>query len=274
MLEFQPLTLGELPRLRDFFKYSGGRICDTTPGTVFMWRDMYRTEYAVCDGSLYFKVDYPGLGPTFPLPLGGGRPEHFRRIAEYCCRQQLPISFCPVPREELDRLQDFFPNSAATANRDSFDYLYRAEDLQFFRGKKLSGPRNHVNKFLKTYGNWTFGDLTEDQVPEVLAFLDRYAAGWDKAAPSFHEEVSKNREVLEHLSAYDMKGGVLRVDGGVVGFSLGEIVGDTLFTHIEKADRDYEGCYQMLVALPTRATWACGPPSCVTSQWHFWKNLL
>ena len=85
-------------------------------------------------------------------------------------------------------------------------------------------------------------------VPEVLAFLDRYAAGWDKAAPSFHEEVSKNREVLEHLSAYDMKGGVLRVDGGVVGFSLGEIVGDTLFTHIEKADRDYEGCYQMLVA--------------------------
>ena len=93
MLEFQPLTLGELPRLRDFFKYSGGRICDTTPGTVFMWRDMYRTEYAVCDGSLYFKVDYPGLGPTFPLPLGGGRPEHFRRIAEYCCRQQLPISF-------------------------------------------------------------------------------------------------------------------------------------------------------------------------------------
>ena len=32
------------------------------------------------------------------------------------------------------------------------------------------------------------------------------------------------------------------------GFSLGEIIGDTLFTHIEKADRDYEGCYQMLVA--------------------------
>ena len=31
MLEFQPLTLGDLPRLRDFFKYSGGRICDTTP---------------------------------------------------------------------------------------------------------------------------------------------------------------------------------------------------------------------------------------------------
>ena len=43
-------------------------------------------------------------------------------------------------------------------------------------------------------------------------------------------------------------GGVLLVEGRIVGFSLGEIIGDTLFTHIEKADRDYEGCYQMLVA--------------------------
>ena len=41
---------------------------------------------------------------------------------------------------------------------------------------------------------------------------------------------------------------MLLVDGEIVGFSLGEIIGATLFPHIEKADRDYEGCYQMLVA--------------------------
>ena len=57
--------------------------------------------------------------------------------------------FLPVPKDELDRLQEFFPNSAAISNRDAFDYLYRAEDLKYFRGKKLSGQRNHVNKFLK-----------------------------------------------------------------------------------------------------------------------------
>ena len=47
---------------------------------------------------------------------------------------------------------------------------------------------------------------------------------------------------------YDLLGGILLVEGEIVGMSLGEVVGDTLFTHIEKADRDYEGCYQMLVA--------------------------
>jgi len=248
MLDFHPLELNDLPRLRDFFGYSGSRICDTTPGTVFIWRDMYRTEWAIYDGSLYFKVDYPGLGPTFTLPLGGGRTEHFRQIAAYCCRRKIPISFFPVPKDELERLQEFFPNSAAVPERDAFDYLYRAEDLKYFKGKKLSGQRNHVNKFLKTYGTWSFRPITPADIPAVKAFLDRYASRWDKSAASFHEDIAKTHEVLDHMAAYDLLGGMLTVDDQIVGFSLGEVVGDTLFTHIEKADRDYEGCYQMLVA--------------------------
>ena len=248
MLDFHPLQLEDLPKLRHFFDYSGSRICDTTPGTCFIWRDMYKTEWAVYDGSLYFKVYYPGLGDTFTLPLGGGRNEHYRQIADYCCRRKMPISFYPVPKDELERIQEFFPNSAAIPERDNFDYLYRAEDLKYFRGKKLSGQRNHVNKFLKTYGNWTFRVITPEDIPVVKAFLDRYASRVDKAAASFHEDISKTHEVLDHYTTYDMLGGMLLVDGEVVGFSLGEIIGDTLFTHIEKADRTYEGCYQMLVA--------------------------
>ena len=225
MLEFHPLQLEDLPKLRDFFAYSGSRICDTTPGTVFMWRDMYHTEWAIYDGSLYFKVDYPGLGPTFTLPLGGGRPEHYRQIAGYCCRRGMPISFYPVPKDELDRLQTAFPNSAAIPTRDAYDYLYRAEDLQFFRGKKLSGQRNHVNKFLKTYGNWSFRVITPEDLPAVGAFLDRYAAGVDKPSASFHEDLAKTREVLGNYTTYDMLGGMLLVDGQIAGFSLGGLPG-------------------------------------------------
>ena len=209
---------------------------------------MYQTEWAIYDGSLYFKVFYPDLGNTFTLPLGGGRPEHYRQIADYCCRRNMPISFYPVPKDELERLQQFFPNSAAIAARDSFDYLYRAEDLKYFRGKKLSGQRNHVNKFLKTYGNWTFRPIGAGDIPAVKAFLDRYASRWDKSAASFHEDIAKTHEVLDNFSLYDLLGGMLLVEGEIAGFSLGEVLGDTLFTHIEKADRDYEGCYQMLVA--------------------------
>ena len=56
MLQFKPLTLEDMPRLRPFFGHSSSRICDLTPGTIFMWRDMYHTEWAIYGDSLYFKV--------------------------------------------------------------------------------------------------------------------------------------------------------------------------------------------------------------------------
>jgi ribosomal protein S18 acetylase RimI-like enzyme len=52
------------------------------------------------------------------------------------------------------------------------------------------------------------------------------------------------------FEAYDelgLVGGVLRVDGQVVAFTYGSPLGDRLFcTHIEKADADYEGAFQMI----------------------------
>lgn len=248
MLDFHPLQLEDLPKLRGYFQKNDARICDTTVGTAFIWRNLYHTEYAIYEGALYFKVLYPGLGETFTLPLCGDRWEHYRQIADYCCRRDMPIAFYPVPAGELELLQKFFPNSAAISVRDNFDYLYRAEDLQYFRGKKLSGQRNHVNKFMKTYGNWTFRPITGEDIPALKAFLDRYAAGRDKPSPSFTEDIAKTREVLDNYDLYAMLGGMLLVEGEIVGFSLNERIGDTLFTHIEKADRDYAGCYQMLVS--------------------------
>lgn len=52
MLDFRPLQLEDLPRLRPYFAYSGSRLCDTTPGTVFIWRDMYRHRNTLCGTTL------------------------------------------------------------------------------------------------------------------------------------------------------------------------------------------------------------------------------
>ena len=249
MLNFRPLRLEDLPHLRQYFTINPGRLCDSTPGSTFIWRDLYTVEYAEDNGSLYFKVTVPDMGETFPLPLGHDREEHYCKLADYCCASGIPISFYPVPREELPALQEHFPNTAAISNRDSADYLYRAENLKYFKGKKLSGQRNHVNKFRKSYdGVWEFKPITPEDIPAVSAFLDSYAQRWNKPSPSFWEDIEKTHEILDNFQTYGLVGGMLLVEGDIAGFSLGEVIGDTLFTHIEKADRDYDGCYQMLVA--------------------------
>ncbi len=248
MLDFQPLQLKDLPRLRTYFSYSVSRLCDTTPAAAFIWRDLYQLQWALYDGSLYFKAALPDAGEVFTLPLGGGRTEHFTQIRDYCRRRGIPVRFYPVPRAELARLQEFFPQCTVTADRNAFDYLYRAEDLQHFRGRRLAGQRNHVNRFQRTYASWTFRPIEPEDVPAILRFLEHYRLTRGKDSASFREDLGKTREVLENLELYDMLSGVLLAEERIVGFSLGEIVGDTLFVHLEKADRTVEGGYQMLVS--------------------------
>ena len=249
MLEFTPITLNDFPKLRSFYEQNPSRICDSTPISTFIWRDMYNVRYAIEGSSLYMKVSVEGLGETFPLPLGGdSREQQLCAIADYCCRNRHPINFYPVPEDELPAIQAFFPNSACICDRDTFDYLYRAEDLKYFKGKKFSGQRNHVNKFLKTYESWEFRVITTDDVPALHDFLDEYVSRVCKPAPSFHEDIAKTREVLDHYELYSPLGGMLLADGQIVGFALGEVLGDTLYTHIEKADRSIPGGYQMLVS--------------------------
>ncbi|MDE6378584.1 MAG: phosphatidylglycerol lysyltransferase domain-containing protein, partial [Duncaniella sp.] len=48
--------------------------------------------------------------------------------------------------------------------------------------------------------------------------------------------------VLDNLDAYPFEGAVLSTPGhGVVAFTLGEVIGDTLYTHIEKMDHTVNG---------------------------------
>ena len=248
MLEFHPLTEEDLDTLRPFLADNPYRLCDLTVGGIFIWRDYYKTEWAIHENILYFKVDYPGFGTLFTLPHGGDGKREYEQVREYCIRRDLPLTFYPIPKEALEPLTKYFPCATAMSDRDTFDYLYLAEDLKYFKGKKLGGQRNHVNRFLRTYENWSFKPLTGADVPDVEAFLDRYAAGTQKDSSTFEEDMKKTREVLGAFEGYGMVGGVLRVDGQVIGFAIGEVVGDTLFVHIEKADRIFEGCYQMVVS--------------------------
>jgi hypothetical protein len=52
---------------------------------------------------------------------------------------------------------------------------------------------------------------------------------------------------LAHLEELELKGGLIRLDGEVIAFTLGEpICEDTFVVHIEKAFADIQGAYPMI----------------------------
>jgi hypothetical protein len=51
---------------------------------------------------------------------------------------------------------------------------------------------------------------------------------------------------VRNLLRYEQPAGVLRVNGKIAAFTLGEIFGDTLFVHIEKANHEIAGASEAI----------------------------
>ena len=246
-MEFTKLTLDDIDKLRPYFTDNECRICDCTVGGTFIWRDYHQTEYAIeDDGTLFFKVAYPEPALTPPRGLEPDR-RSYERIIEYCVSSGFPARLCAVGESRLQDILKYFPDSQVSTDRNTYDYLYLSSDLESLAGRKYSGQRNHINRFMREHPEWSFEPLTSSRIPEVITFYQKFAQENIKDAFSYNEGNVKSEEVLENFELYAQYGGVLYVKDVVVGASFGETVGDTLYVHQEKADIAYHGSYPMLV---------------------------
>lgn len=248
MLTFEPINANNILKITEFFKYRLSRTSDYTIGALYMWRDFYQSHFAIHDDMLMFKVKFIDH-TAFTLPIGGGSLKNaMDALKEYAQENQIPLWFCTVPDEAAQILvNEFNGNIPCPPSRDWADYLYNATDLANMAGRRYSGQRNHINKFKKLYPNYSYQRITTENLPRIIDFLTDYEKNHSKGASLAQEELSRTLEILPYLEQFKLPGGFIEVDGTIVAMSIGEVVKDTLYTHIEKANREYEGSYQMIV---------------------------
>ena len=245
-LEFNKLTLNCINTLGLYFKNNRCRICDCTVGGTFMWRDFHNTEYAVVDDILYLKVSHPEFALTPPRGSVVGKAA-YERIREYCDFAGMPVHLCSVSEPVLESILVMFPESRVWTDRSWSDYLYLSEDIINLVGRRFSGQRNHINRFMKENPQWSFVRISTENINDAKLFIENSAHGNDSDSPAYVEASRKILEVLDNLELYGQFGGLLYANGKIAGLSLGEIVEDTLYIHAEKADTAYHGSYPMLV---------------------------
>lgn len=254
MLEFKKLTLDGICLYRHQFGCNQDRICDCTAGTTFMWREFFQTEYTIFHRSLILKFRYVDgqYSFAFPLgghfPLGGNYPDALSEIYSYCKEKNEPMRFSFTSRRDRDILISAFPDCEviSVAERDWFDYVYNASDIVNLSGKKYHGQKNHVNKFRKTYPDYRFVEIDSSNVSRVRDYIKHHLEKFPKEGAYIKAETTGMYEALDNYEIYGMCGGFIEVDGNIAGVSMGEIIGDTLYVHIEKADTDYQGAYSIL----------------------------
>lgn len=245
MLNFKKIELEDIPVLKAFFDAYPNRQCDRTAGAIAMWRDVYYNYYAVTDGTIILSSK-PENEYSFSYPIGKNPDAATGTLENFCREHMLPMRFFGISNDEKDRLLELYPDSEFHSDRDHSDYLYDKTAILTLVGKKYSTQRNHINKFKKLYDNWDFEKITEANIPEIIEFTKGFSFNSSKEGSSAEKELELCCEVLENYSAFGMFGGALRINGKIAGYSIGEIIGDTLFCHIEKADISYHGAYQMV----------------------------
>ncbi len=243
MLEFKEIKIEDIEVISPYLHAYPSRQCDRAPGTVAMWRNVYGYKYAIKDGTIVFSFEIDNE-TAYTHPIGRNPGLIFKELEKLNVSKG-ELRLCSVNNSELPEVLKLYPQAECCKNRDWFDYLYEKEALTNLTGRKYNTPRNHINKFKKLYSDWCFEEITTDNVEEVIKFTDSFTYGSDKGEDAYTE---KNLcvEVLNNYAKFAFIGGVLRVNGKIIGWSAGEKIGDTLICHIEKADITYHGAYQML----------------------------
>ena len=245
-MDFRALQLSDIELFRSHFLRLKMQTCDYSVGGMFMWRNYFRMEYAEQNGILISRLRDKNGKAYYNLPLAEDMDAALAYTVS-ALSENGSISFCTVPKAWLLHFDALGYNYSLTTQDVFADYVYAAEDLITLAGKKFAGQRNQIHQFERNIKAWSFEPLTPENLPAVRAYYADTHAYAEETGDSKSAENNIVYDVLDHMDMYRMPGGVLYADGKIVGFSIGEKIGDVLFTHIEKADRTCKGAYQMLV---------------------------
>lgn len=247
---FRRPELSDKELISDYFHKYPTRSCDRTFANVYLWAKFYHVEFTKYKNTLVFRDNSAGYGYAFPV----GADEDVKKVIPDLIQdaREAGESFCMygVTKEHFEQLEQWFPGRfVCEYNRDEADYVYETEKLATLSGKKLHSKRNHINKFKQVFeGRWEYERLTEDMVESCF----QMALKW-RNENECEEDDEKNQEMnvtmnsLRLMKELQLTGGILKVDGEIVAFTIGEAVSeDTFVVHIEKAFAEVEGAYTMI----------------------------
>ena len=213
-----------------------------------MWRHAYRLQATEHLGRLIVVSDPDD--PKYLFPDGPGPIEpYIEALYKDACARGTRLAFWVLLDEHREQLERAYPGKITViADRDAYDYVYLADSLITLRGKKLSSKRNHLNRFLNTFRDYTYEPITRHNIREVLEMNQQWCEeNYGYQTESLTSEENAVDQVLHNVFELDVTGGLLRVGAKVVAYTLGEPLNDnTYLMHIEKALNAYPGAYQAI----------------------------
>ncbi len=248
MIDFRTPEISDRDWIKQKTYEMGCPSCEYTFGNIFSYTAKMDIKVAEIYGCLVTRCIFSD-SVMYCYPMGNGdRKKAVEALVQDGLTFGKDFVFFGLTREFAEELEGNFPGKFEISfDRDGSDYLYYSEDLINLSGKKYQPKRNHISFFEKNY-QWEYEPITIENIPECIGMNERWI---EDSLPEYREDLEYEFEIIkrafENYEALGLKGGLIRVDGKVIAFTVGEEMNDNTFcVHFEKAFSVYRGAYPII----------------------------
>lgn len=247
MLHFKSPEITDREWVTKCFSHTKTMNNELTFGSVFVWQTYYITK--ICHYKDFFIARYGRNDDiTYCTPIGEGNfEEAVNEIILDAKSLGVEPKILGVTDYYKDLLEMYFPNQFTfNCNEDYYDYIYSTEKMASLSGKKYHSKRNHITNFKKQYPDWKFEIISEDNIAECIDLHMSWIENRE-STEDYSFEFEAVLSAFENYSALGLTGGLIRVNGEVVAYTVGERQSDACFvTHFEKAPADMRGAFPII----------------------------
>ncbi len=242
---FKKLDINDKEKLNIYFQKNTRRCCEYSFACNFIWQDMFNYSYAIIENCYVARFKRES-GFVYNLPLGEN--ENVIKAIKTILNFDKTAVFRAIEQENIsllkENLGDIFEFSYS---RNESDYIYLSENLINLQGKKYQSKRNLIRRF-NDNPDWVYEDITRNNVRECISLNLLWGDERDiSVLPDLRKEIAAANTALAYLEKLNLKGGLLRQNGEVIAYSIGErLSDDTFVVHFEKAKDDIKGAYQAI----------------------------
>ena len=246
-MEFREININDRAWINELLKASDFMGCEYMFANNMAWRRLndtlitrYKDFYVLCsfdDGQMYF---------TYPAGHGD-IDDVICEMKSHSEKASSKLIISSVTKENLSYFTEKYGDGVEiTTDPSGYDYIYNSSDLINLSGKKYHSKRNHIKNFKKN--DWSYKRLEKSDFADCITFAaENYnnGDGYDSYS-SIVEQYAINM-YFTYYDEMELRGGILRCDGKIVGFTIGEPLNSQTFdVHIEKALPEVQGAYPTL----------------------------
>lgn len=245
-MEFRTPKIEDAKIIREYFKDNDFYGCEYSVANSILWAEYYKLTFCIIKGYMVFRINKDAISYSYPVGSGNVK-EVFDILIDDCKQKNIPFIVHGITKKMAEQLNEMYDNKFTFKFDDgASDYVYNSSDLINLVGKKYSAKRNHLNKI--QHLNWQFEHICCENTNDCIEMSKKWCRQND--CLSDEQKYSEMKVVINSLKHYDelgLKGGLIRLDGEVIAFSIGEEINKNIFVvHIEKAFSNIAGAYPLI----------------------------